>query len=126
MNIIYLCISIFYCDVDRIILIIILMKFSISNNNKGKLNLKVVKMGDSHLQGSLIQKYVITFCRILHSFIEVIMRFLLKLVYGGPGERMPPIKNLLLLESASSLALKIRSGKVIVSYFLLTGQQEFK
>lgn len=69
-------------------------------------------MGDTQTQGSLIQKYVITFCRILHSFIEVIMRFLLKLVYGGPGERMPPIKNLLLLESASSLALKIRTGKI--------------
>lgn len=88
------------------------MKFSISNNNKNKSNTKVIKMGDTQTQGSLIQKYVITFCRILHSFIEVIMRFLLKLVYGGPGERMPPIKNLLLLESASSLALKIRTGKI--------------
>lgn len=87
-------------------------------------------MGDTQTQGSLIQKYVITFCRILHSFIEVIMRFLLKLVYGGPGERMPPIKNLLLLESASSLALKIRTGKVIPPIFthvlfLCTGHQEF-
>ncbi|GLV34494.1 uncharacterized protein CBL_09742 [Carabus blaptoides fortunei] len=49
---------------------------------------------------------------IIHSFVEAVMRFLLRLVYGGPGERMPPIKNLLLLESASSLALKIRTKKI--------------
>lgn len=57
-------------------------------------------------------KYIRAFSRILHSFVETIMRFLLRLVYGGPGDKMPPIKNLLLLESASSLALKIRTKKI--------------
>lgn len=77
-------------------------------NVRNKERKKTVKMGSSNL----VQKYIRTVSRILHSFVEVVMRFLLRLVYGGPGERMPPIKNLLLLESASSLALKIRTKKV--------------
>lgn len=62
--------------------------------------------------GDINKKYKITIYRLFHNFLQVIMRFLLKLVYGGPGKKMPPIKNLLLLESASSLALKIRTKKV--------------
>lgn len=66
-------------------------------------------MGD----GNTMRKYTDTVLKILYAFVQVVVRFLLKIVYGGPGQKMPPVKNLLLLESASSLALKIRTKKVI-------------
>lgn len=50
--------------------------------------------------------------KIVLSFFGVIMNVLFKLVYRTRGERMPPIKNLLLLESATSLAHKIRTKKI--------------
>ena len=53
--------------------------------------------------------------RVVHGVVEVLFHFLFKLVYGGPGEQMPPIKDLLLLESASSIARKIRTRKVSFS-----------
>lgn len=43
----------------------------------------------------------------------VFVRFIFKnIIYGEKGQSMPPIKNLLLLEPASVLALKIRTKKV--------------
>lgn len=45
--------------------------------------------------------------------INVVMRFLFKnVIYSEHGQTMPPIKNLLLLEPASVLAMKIRTKKV--------------
>jgi hypothetical protein len=46
-------------------------------------------------------------------FLNVFMRFLFKnVIYSPKGQSMPPIKNLLLLEPASVLAMKIRTKKV--------------
>lgn len=46
-------------------------------------------------------------------FLNVFVRFLFKnVIYGEKGQSMPPIKNLLLLEPATVLALKIRTKKV--------------
>ena len=45
--------------------------------------------------------------------LSVFIRFLFKYaIYGEKGQSMPPIKNLLLLEPASVLAMKIRTKKV--------------
>lgn len=79
-------------------------------------NNKKLKM--SEVEGYSKHKFIRNVFRIIHSFVEVIMRFLLRLVYGGPGELMPPIKNLILLESASSLALKIRTKKVLIYFYI--------
>lgn len=69
---------------------------------------KAVNMGDDN-----IKKFKRTVVKILFNFVQVVCRFMLKIVYGGPGQKMPPIKNLLLLDSASTLALKIRTKKVM-------------
>lgn len=51
--------------------------------------------------------------RIFYGIIDVFFHWLFTLVYGKKGKTMPAISDLLLLESASSIALKIRNGKVI-------------
>lgn len=50
--------------------------------------------------------------KLVLSFFGMVITGLFKMVYGARGEKMPPIKNLLLLESATSLAHKIRSKKI--------------
>lgn len=54
-----------------------------------------------------------TVANLFQRCLEVFMRFLFKNVfYSDKGKSMPPIKNLLLLEPASVLAMKIRTKKV--------------
>ncbi|KAL6448130.1 hypothetical protein ACFW04_000268 [Cataglyphis niger] len=60
---------------------------------------------------------------VFHRFLEVIIRGILLLVayISGPAESQPPIKDLTLLHSATTLALKIRnrqltSEEVVSSY----------
>lgn len=60
---------------------------------------------------------------LLYRFISVFVRFLMKhLFFGDNGLTMPSIKNLILLESAGNLALKIRTQKLtsveVVSAFI--------
>lgn len=50
--------------------------------------------------------------RIVQGVIEVVVHWLFGFVYGGPGQSMPPIRDLILLDSATNIALKIRTGKV--------------
>lgn len=50
--------------------------------------------------------------KILRGILDVFFHWLFGLVYGVKGKTMPPISDLLLLESASSIAYKIRTGKV--------------
>lgn len=51
---------------------------------------------------------------IMQRILSVLMRFIFKnILYGEKGSSMPPIKNLLLLEPATVLAMKIRTKKVI-------------
>jgi hypothetical protein len=50
---------------------------------------------------------------LIQRFIELFARFIFKtVIYGEKGQAMPPIKNLLLLEPATVLAMKIRTQKV--------------
>ncbi|XP_065155525.1 fatty-acid amide hydrolase 2 isoform X1 [Atheta coriaria] len=48
----------------------------------------------------------------LFGLIEMGTRFLFKWIYRSKGAAMPPIKNLVLLESATSIAKKIRTRKL--------------
>ncbi|XP_071455197.1 fatty-acid amide hydrolase 2 [Hetaerina americana] len=50
--------------------------------------------------------------RILRRLVDITMGFLFRLVYRNPGARVNPIEDLLLLDTASTLALKIRTKKV--------------
>ncbi|XP_044739215.1 fatty-acid amide hydrolase 2 [Chrysoperla carnea] len=61
---------------------------------------------------SKVKKFKKTVIRVIHGIIEFVIRGLLHLIYRGPGESMPPIKDLILLESATSLAYKIRTKKL--------------
>ncbi|XP_074040360.1 fatty-acid amide hydrolase 2 isoform X1 [Leptinotarsa decemlineata] len=56
--------------------------------------------------------------RIVYGIIEMCFHWLFGLVYGGKGKSMPPITDLLLLESATSIALKIRTKKITSSQVL--------
>lgn len=61
-----------------------------------------------------VRLYVRQVFRVLYGVLEVFFHWLFGMVYGGDGESMPPITDLLLLESASSIAYKIRNRKVRV------------
>lgn len=65
---------------------------------------------------SLLRRYARATLRVAQGVIEVLVHWLFGLVYGGPGRSMPPIKDLLLLDSASTVALKIRTGKVSTAH----------
>lgn len=48
---------------------------------------------------------------LLHRICMVLGRFISKFIYGEKGRAMPPITDLTLTESATSLAAKIRTQK---------------
>lgn len=50
--------------------------------------------------------------QLLLRLVDMALGFLFRLVYPNPGAVAPPIENLLLLDTASTLALKIRTKKV--------------
>ncbi|ERL84449.1 hypothetical protein D910_01881 [Dendroctonus ponderosae] len=51
--------------------------------------------------------------KVIFAFVEYVFQVLFGLVYGGGAKQsMPPIEDLLLLESASTIALKIRTQKI--------------
>lgn len=49
---------------------------------------------------------------VIFGILQLIAKALLWPIYRGPGEKVPPIDNLLLLDSATTLAHKIRTRKV--------------
>ncbi|KAK5641913.1 hypothetical protein RI129_010460 [Pyrocoelia pectoralis] len=61
---------------------------------------------------NLMREYRKAALNIFHRFVELVARLFFKLTYGSYGQKMPPIKDLLLLESATSVAYKIRTKKV--------------
>ncbi|ETN67244.1 amidase [Anopheles darlingi] len=61
---------------------------------------------------SRARSLVKTALNIGHKFLVLLVRWLSRTIYGEHGKRMPPITNLILMESASSLATKIRTRKL--------------
>lgn len=61
--------------------------------------------------------FVKSVINITHRFLVLMFRMLVQFLYGEKGESMPPIKNLILLDSATTLAYKIRTRKVCVRFF---------
>lgn len=53
-----------------------------------------------------------TVLNVAHKFLVLIFRWFLRTVYGEHGQKVPPIRNLILMESATSLATKIRTKKL--------------
>lgn len=60
----------------------------------------------------LVRQYTRAALRIVQGVIEVVVHWLFGFVYGGPGQKMPPIRDLILLDSATTIAFKIRTKKV--------------
>lgn len=54
-----------------------------------------------------------TVINLFHRFVLLVGRFVFRFVYGDKGPSMAPITDLTLLESATSLATKIRTKKVV-------------
>lgn len=52
--------------------------------------------------------------------VSIFLRFIFSLVYSQPGKKMPPIKNPILLESATSLAHKIRRKEVNIILYSIS------
>lgn len=59
-----------------------------------------------------MKKFIVATIKMLFALYDMFIHNLFKLVYGKHGQKMPPIKNVILLESATSLAFKIRNKKV--------------
>lgn len=58
----------------------------------------------------------------IFGILQACIRFVFRLIYGQKGESVPPITDAILLESATSLARKIRKQEVSVcnSFFYKT------
>ncbi|KAL3273273.1 hypothetical protein HHI36_014727 [Cryptolaemus montrouzieri] len=56
--------------------------------------------------------YQRAFIRVLFSVLDVAFHFIFRIIYGPKGKKAPPITDLLLLDSASKIAFKIRTKKV--------------
>lgn len=68
--------------------------------------------------GTRSRSIVKTAISITHRLLTVLVRTFLTFIYGEKGNSMPPIKNLILLDSATTLGYKIRTRKVC-SYFFV-------
>lgn len=64
---------------------------------------------------SKLKKFIL----FIHTTIGPIFRIICRWLYGERGSSVTPIKNEILLESATSLASKIRSQKVFIKKNLL-------
>lgn len=66
-------------------------------------------------RSSTVVTLKMVFKRVIHYtwlVFSLLVRRIMVWSYGEKGESMPPITDLLILDSASSLATKIRTGKV--------------
>ncbi|XP_022916749.1 fatty-acid amide hydrolase 2-like [Onthophagus taurus] len=61
---------------------------------------------------SSFKKYSRTVLRVFFLIFGYVMSVFFKLAYRSRGKKMPPIRNLILLDSATTLAYKIRTRKV--------------
>ena len=64
------------------------------------------------MASSWIKELKIICQRFVFRTVEVFSNVLFWVVYHGSGEKMPPIQNLLLLDTATAIAHKIRTRKV--------------
>jgi hypothetical protein len=64
------------------------------------------------MTSSWAKELKITCQRLLFRIVEVVSNVLFWVMYHGSGEKMPPIQNLLLLDTATAIAHKIRTRKV--------------
>nr|CAI5834509.1 unnamed protein product [Callosobruchus analis] len=69
----------------------------------------IVRMGKDN--SNSLKHYTRQVFRVVYGIVELLFHKLFGLIYGK-GQCMPPIKDLILLDSATTLALKIRTRKV--------------
>jgi hypothetical protein len=71
--------------------------------------------------GEFIQRIVGVCVSILGFFIKPLITFTFSVFYGGRKGKVPPITNDILLESATSLATKIRKRQVCIPWTIVLG-----
>ncbi|XP_053688520.1 fatty-acid amide hydrolase 2-A [Sabethes cyaneus] len=81
-------------------------------NRVGKMDSNQQQSGGKFMDKKKPQSLTKTVVNVFHKFLVLLVRWFLKLIYGEHGPKMPPIRNLILMESATSLALKIRTRKL--------------
>lgn len=54
------------------------------------------------------------FISVIHRLFDIILHKAFQIAYFGKKDELPPISNLLLMSSATSLAAKIRKKKVSI------------
>lgn len=82
-------------------------------SRKKKMDENTTTPSDSRSRGRKRMSFGKSVINIIHRLIILLIRMLCQFIYGEKGQSMPPIKNLILLDSAATLALKIRTKKVI-------------
>lgn len=67
-----------------------------------------------------------SFLSVIHRLFDIILHKIFQIVYFGKKDDLPPISNLLLMSSATSLAAKIRKKKVCIIHdlFLIFGNRK--
>lgn len=80
-----------------------------------------VGLGGGKETADTVQKpsIVLTALNLIHRFLSLCVRFVLVKVHGEHGPSMAPIDDLLLLESATSIAEKIRTKKVSIALYFV-------
>lgn len=112
--------SIFWFCIVRSSMVMIIddirVKDKIKNlwNNRNNKTIKYQRFDKKSKMTDVKKRSLIkTVINIIHRFIVIIGRFIFKnIIYGEKGRQVPPIHNLLLLDPASVLAMKIRTRKV--------------
>lgn len=90
-----------------------ILKKKVKNYQRKSEKTKLEKMAEKQekleQQQEPLKKVII---RLVHRFLMVVFRLFFIAVNGRKGKQMPPITDLILMESATSLATKIRTGKL--------------
>lgn len=81
---------------------------SSTNSKMDKINSTEIKPRQSRNKMSFGKSVI----NIIHRIVVLLVRQLCQFINGEKGKSMPPIRNLILLDPASTLALKIRTRKV--------------
>jgi hypothetical protein len=84
------------------------------HNRKNQIQYKRFdKKSKNKMSDNKQKSFLMTIAHLIHRFLCIVARFIFQnIIYREPGQKVPPVKNLLLLDSASALALKIRTKKV--------------
>lgn len=88
------------------------LETNLTNNNLSKTKLIDKLLVSDYSPMSPTPPLSVKISNFIFRVVSMVLRFIFSLVYNQPGKKMPPIQNPILLESATSLARKIRCKEV--------------